>query len=205
MSHQSDSYTSSSSCQNVKNPGCETGQWLPSVSLRPQKMQVLCLGLSRTGTLCKLIHPPMTTFTDQVISALCTALRTLGYATYHGTEVFKNTHDMHLKCWEEGLTAKYYNGKPYGRSEFDKLLKNYNVNICRLPEREVQLLIMLIISRPWRIHSVLYSPTNLSPHIQKLKSYLRLETRIVGYVPWKQYTTQYYDGTHGTLSWSMIP
>ncbi|MCJ1360725.1 MAG: hypothetical protein MMC33_010734, partial [Icmadophila ericetorum] len=69
-------------------------------------------------------------------ATLCTALRTLGYATYHGTEVFKNTHDMHLKCWEEGLTAKYYNGKPYGRSEFDKLLKNYNVNICRLPERE---------------------------------------------------------------------
>jgi len=82
---------------------------IPAVLERPKEMQVLCLGLSRTAT-----------------QSMYIALQQLGYTPYHGNQLFRNAKDHHNKCWQEGLAAKYYTGKSYGRAEFDKLLGNYD-------------------------------------------------------------------------------
>ena len=68
-------------------------------------MEVLNLGVSRTGTL-----------------SMTEAFRTLGYAQpYHFTSVFANCQDADM--WANALKAKYYGkGKPFGRKEFDQLL-----------------------------------------------------------------------------------
>ncbi|KAL9533749.1 Ava biosynthesis cluster protein [Sphaerulina musiva] len=78
----------------------------------PQQMQVLCLGLSRTGTM-----------------SIWTALRMLGYRTYHFKEIHKpeNLRDKHLLCWREAFYAKLYgSGKPYSHEDFYKLLQRYD-------------------------------------------------------------------------------
>lgn len=60
--------------------------------------------------------------------ALQTALNTLGYRTYHYTEIFKNRQDPQVEYWTEALKAKIYgNGRRYGRVEFDRLLWSYSV------------------------------------------------------------------------------
>jgi hypothetical protein len=58
------------------------------------------------------------------------ALQKLGYKTYHFKEVGtpENIKERHVLCWREALIAKLYSsGKPYGKAEFDKILKRYNV------------------------------------------------------------------------------
>ncbi|KAH7354852.1 P-loop containing nucleoside triphosphate hydrolase protein [Rhexocercosporidium sp. MPI-PUGE-AT-0058] len=68
-------------------------------------MQVLSLGMSRTGT-----------------ASMKAALHILGYGdVYHGTDVYSNIQDCDM--WIPALQAKYFGkGKPFGRAEFDKLL-----------------------------------------------------------------------------------
>lgn len=57
-----------------------------------------------------------------------TALQRLGYKCYHMVEA-GNTRSF--RYWLEALEAKYENkGKPYRRSEFDKLLGQYSVSHC---------------------------------------------------------------------------
>lgn len=53
------------------------------------------------------------------------ALQRLGYKCYHMLEAGKTSRMGH---WLEGLKAKYEGqGKPFGRTEFDKLLQDYSV------------------------------------------------------------------------------
>ncbi|KAL8791805.1 MAG: hypothetical protein Q9195_005614 [Heterodermia aff. obscurata] len=92
---------------------------MPSSPTRPQEMQVLALGMSRTATY-----------------SLYTALNTLGYKAHHMAEL-KNTLPGTHALWVEALTAKYHghphcpktanpSHAPYGKAEFDKLLSNYS-------------------------------------------------------------------------------
>lgn len=63
--------------------------------------------------------------------AMQTALEKLGYKAYHMKEIAAppNRQDKHMQCGREALIAKVYGrGKPYGREELDKLLKNYSVS-----------------------------------------------------------------------------
>ena len=56
------------------------------------------------------------------------ALQKLGYKSYHMIEGARNLNAF--SYWLEALKAKYAGeGKPYGRTEFDKVLKNYSVGI----------------------------------------------------------------------------
>ncbi|KAI2893598.1 hypothetical protein CBS63078_9115 [Aspergillus niger] len=73
---------------------------------REVPMQVLALGLCRTGT-----------------DSLRQALRALGYNdTYHGyAAVLENPRDCEM--WHAALSAKYEGkGRPFGREEFDQIL-----------------------------------------------------------------------------------
>ena len=55
-----------------------------------------------------------------------TALDKLGYKSYHMTVAARARTSQY---WLEALKAKIYNiGKPWGRVEFDKLLKDFSVN-----------------------------------------------------------------------------
>jgi len=59
---------------------------------------------------------------------MTTALNKLGYKTYHMT-VTASAHasERHVLHWAEGLRIKVNKiGKPYGRAEFDKLLKFFS-------------------------------------------------------------------------------
>lgn len=56
------------------------------------------------------------------------ALEQLGYTPYHMSECIRHWKDHHLHYWDEALRAKYRaQGKPYGRPEFDKIFKGYDV------------------------------------------------------------------------------
>ena len=58
-------------------------------------------------------------------------LTKLGHKTYHFMEVGQRElpNESHVECWREAFLAKMYgNGKPYGKPEFDKLLRNYSVS-----------------------------------------------------------------------------
>ncbi|KAB2575191.1 hypothetical protein DBV05_g6145 [Lasiodiplodia theobromae] len=78
---------------------------------RQKPMQVLCLGLSRTGT-TSMVH----------------ALERLGYRSYHFNETveMQRKGKMHLLCWREALEAKLYGrGAAFGLAELEKLLHEY--------------------------------------------------------------------------------
>ncbi|OCK81577.1 hypothetical protein K432DRAFT_381216 [Lepidopterella palustris CBS 459.81] len=70
-------------------------------------MEVLVLGLGRTGTM-----------------SMVEALRILGYNdVYHMSAAIANPPDFDM--WKEAADAKFFgNGKPYGREEWDQLLGN---------------------------------------------------------------------------------
>ncbi|CAG8970818.1 hypothetical protein HYALB_00001606 [Hymenoscyphus albidus] len=82
---------------------------ISAIEPRPVEMQVLYLGLSRTGTM-----------------TMQTALNKLGYRSYHFTEAVKpdNRKFRHINCWAEALKRKATGiGKPYEPADFDKLLQ----------------------------------------------------------------------------------
>ncbi|PYH89478.1 hypothetical protein BO71DRAFT_363365, partial [Aspergillus ellipticus CBS 707.79] len=70
---------------------------------RVRPMEVLVLGLCRTGTLSTWL-----------------ALQQLGYPTYHMTSIMQNPRDATL--WTEALLGKYHNGRPYTIKDWDALL-----------------------------------------------------------------------------------
>lgn len=60
--------------------------------------------------------------------AMKTALNKLAYHSYHMEQCLMNWKKYHLQYWLEALRAKYLGrGKPYGKSEFDKVLGEYDV------------------------------------------------------------------------------
>ncbi|OAK99689.1 hypothetical protein IQ06DRAFT_294121 [Phaeosphaeriaceae sp. SRC1lsM3a] len=80
----------------------------------PRKMQVLILGMPRTG-----------------VSSLRAALNVLDYSTFHGSMMNQAPHLY--PYWTEAISAYHYRTcKPYGRAEYDKLLGDYDV-ACNLP------------------------------------------------------------------------
>ncbi|ORY19024.1 NAD dependent epimerase/dehydratase [Clohesyomyces aquaticus] len=86
---------------------------LPTLDVRPRELQVLCLGMSRTGTL-SLKH----------------ALTQLGYRPYHMSEalIALRRGERHLELWNEAFKAKFEGqGKPFTREEFDKFLGDFDV------------------------------------------------------------------------------
>lgn len=91
---------------------------------RTVPMQVLALGYSRTGTL-----------------SMHTALQTLGYTTYHFSNIFANVRDADI--WQELLAAKFHNKEniPFDyKHAFDQLLGDYSAvtdNPCALFWKEL--------------------------------------------------------------------
>lgn len=86
-------------------------------------MQVLSLGMSRTGTACASFPPPFNSHPlIMTPKAMKAALHILGYNdVYHGTDVYSNIRDCDM--WTPALRAKYFGvGKPFGRAQFDQLL-----------------------------------------------------------------------------------
>lgn len=70
-------------------------------------------------------------FFSSFLLAIWTALKMLGYRTYHFKEIHKpeNLRDKHLLCWREAFYAKLYgSGKPYSHEDFYKLLQRYDVS-----------------------------------------------------------------------------
>ncbi len=76
-------------------------------------MKLLCLGYSRTGTF-----------------SLLNALQKLGYNPYHMAEAMTNS-DIDFPCWEQAIRQKCldktWEGREWGRQEFDKLLGRHDV------------------------------------------------------------------------------
>jgi hypothetical protein len=82
----------------------------------PQKMQVIILGMPRTG-----------------VSSLRAGLNVLGYSTFHGSMLQQKPHMY--QYWQEAIAAYWYGGasaRHYNRTDYDKLLGDYNVS-CNMP------------------------------------------------------------------------
>jgi hypothetical protein len=75
-------------------------------SLRKVPMQVLSIGMGRTGT-----------------ASMAEALKLLGYHTYHGLELFD--HPEQFVQWEKAADGKWGNGKKWGREEWDAFLSDW--------------------------------------------------------------------------------
>jgi hypothetical protein len=87
----------------------------PKEAQRPREkpMQVMVLGLSRTGT--------MSTWA---------ALRQLGYKPYHCMEVGLDNANGAWSNWEAAARAKYEGvGRPWKGDDFEKMLWKYDVSI----------------------------------------------------------------------------
>ena len=83
---------------------------IPDPNPRAEQMQVLVLGLSRTGTY-----------------SMAEALEKLGCKEYHMKEVFANFKANHIEYWRDSLYRKYHNQPgQYKRREFDKILTQYS-------------------------------------------------------------------------------
>ncbi|OJD34205.1 nad dependent epimerase [Diplodia corticola] len=82
--------------------------------VRTRPMRVICVGMCRTGTL-----------------GLYWALNALGYRTYHSVEALKDG-ERGMKLMRESYVAKYEEGKPYGRNEFDKWYGEFDA-VCDVP------------------------------------------------------------------------
>ena len=79
---------------------------------QPKPIRVLCLGMPRTGTM-----------------SLGAALGILGYRCYNHIEACMGSH-RDMKCWNEALDAKYFGkGNKYGRNQFSKILKGFDVSL----------------------------------------------------------------------------
>ncbi|CAL8574626.1 hypothetical protein XPA_000580 [Xanthoria parietina] len=75
-----------------------------------QDMQVLALGLSRTGTM-----------------SLQAALNKLGYRCYHMAEVPNNKKKGHFWCWHEAMLSKFKGtGPKYTPADLAQLLEDYS-------------------------------------------------------------------------------
>jgi hypothetical protein len=95
---------------DIIKPHPVTGRLIDSYPItRTKPMRVLCLGQSRTGA-----------------ATLFTALKQLGYTPYH-ISVAMGSPKTNFRLWCEALDAKFHGrGKPWGRSEFDKILGSYD-------------------------------------------------------------------------------
>lgn len=100
---------------NIK-PHPVTGRLIDShPGKRTKPMRLLCLGMSRTGTM-----------------SMFTAMQKLGYKPYH-MAVAIGSPKSNLNLWNEALKAKYQGqGKKWGREEFDKILGDYDA-VCDVP------------------------------------------------------------------------
>ncbi len=62
------------------------------------------------------------------------AFDTLGCKSYHASEIHVSGVPKAMACWKEAIEAKYLGkGKPWGKAEFDKVLKDYRVSISMFP------------------------------------------------------------------------
>ena len=96
---------------------------------RSVEMQVLCLGFSRTGTMCMLCIRNRN-LNAYSLAAMYTALQKLGYKSYHFLECsLHNKTEKHLECWHEALTNKL-NSTPLDPAQLDRLLGTYSVSDC---------------------------------------------------------------------------
>ncbi|KAK5996010.1 hypothetical protein PT974_04433 [Cladobotryum mycophilum] len=73
-------------------------------------VQVLCLGMCRTGT-----------------TSLLETLTQLGYTPIHMQHIIENTDRKRL--WIEAIESTFIDQKPYGRAEFDILLQGFDATL----------------------------------------------------------------------------
>lgn len=106
---------------------------------RQKSMQVLALGLSRTGTMCAFHHSYESNkfanhggkgrLPTDTHPALWTALNKLGYISYHGLEASLGNANGSLDFWGDAINAKL-NGAtqhiPRTAKDFDKVLWRYD-------------------------------------------------------------------------------
>ncbi|KAM5443159.1 hypothetical protein MferCBS31731_002035 [Microsporum ferrugineum] len=81
--------------------------------LGEKRVSVLCLGMCRTGT-----------------SSLLAALTALDYTPVHMSSIIEDSRQKRL--WIEAIENTFINkdtGRPYGRAEFDVLLRGYDVTL----------------------------------------------------------------------------
>jgi hypothetical protein len=103
---------------------------------RVAPIQLLCLGLGRTGTSCvylPLSSPRIRDYLHSEISnpvvsnaALERALEILGYNDIYKLESVTTACDVDL--WVKAMDAKYEGKGPFGRKEWDQLLGHYSVH-----------------------------------------------------------------------------
>lgn len=63
-------------------------------------------------------------------TALCVALRKLGYTSYHMAECWLDSANDSMSLWHEAIEAKFNGkGRKFAGEDFDKMLWRYDVRI----------------------------------------------------------------------------
>ena len=101
--------------------------YVPAISPEATEMQVLALGMPRTGSTCQSHEYPCSIRRLTIwLPAMHYALEMLGYKPFHMRQFARNPDTTRL--WVEALKAKYHGeGKKFGTPELKKLLAGYNV------------------------------------------------------------------------------
>ena len=97
----------------------------PKETPRPREkpMQVMVLGLSRSGTMSTYV-----------------ALKQLGYTPYHCMEVGLNHANRAWEDWDKAVQAKYEgNGHVFKGDDFERMLWKYDVSIATPCEIDTEL------------------------------------------------------------------
>ena len=110
--------------------------------VRQREMKVLVMGMGRTGTTGNSVEEA--TFssrrTDSLRAALAAALKQLGFVPYDYLDRFLKGHS---RLWDDAMRAKFQGvGKPWGRQEFDRVTRDFDV-ICSVKIESEGMLIML--------------------------------------------------------------
>ena len=104
----------------------------PRKRKRVVPMEVLSLGMPRTGTACMLSFTATRHCNLTIpLLAMQLALNILGYPCYHGLTLIANVRDTEM--WNEALDAKFFGkGSLFTQSDWDQLLGNYSA-VADLP------------------------------------------------------------------------
>ena len=103
-------------------------------TFREKPMELLVLGLSRTGTSCEpyRIFPQLYTVCSFKFSAIRQALKDLGHErVYHTFSVYFDEPD-HGDIWVEAFKGKFEGGKPFRGNDWERLLGKYTARKSHL-------------------------------------------------------------------------
>jgi Sulfotransferase domain len=91
-------------------------------------MQVLALGMPRTGTLCGSVQPTSSVIANERLHSPIYRFTEARIPSYHISECALDAENGSVVYWDQAIDAKLFGkGKKWEGKDFDKMLWRYDV------------------------------------------------------------------------------